>query len=70
MGFKELTKLIATKVQEMDPKLFQNADEIEGFIKNKERPKEATVLKEDFLKNFMLQVKNPDSEKLICILLV
>ena len=58
MGFKELTKLIAKKVEEKDNKLFENADEIEGFIKNKERPKEATVLKEDIVKNFMLQAKN------------
>ena len=58
MGFKELTRLIATKVEEMDPKLFQNADEIEGFLNNIEHPKEATVLKEEFSKNFMLQAKS------------
>ena len=58
MGFKELTQLIATKVAEHDPKLFQNADEIEGFINQVSHPKEATVLKEDFTKNFMLQAKN------------
>ena len=58
MGFKELTRLIATKVEEMDPKLFQNADEIEGFLNNVEHPKEATVLKEEFSKNFMLQAKS------------
>jgi len=58
MGFKELTRLIAQKVQENDPKLFQNADEIEGFLNHVEHPKEATVLKEDFQKNFMLQAKN------------
>ena len=58
MGFKELTRLIATKVQEMDPKLFQNADEIEGFLNNIEHPKEATVFKEEFSKNFMLQAQN------------
>ena len=58
MGFKELTRLIATKVEEMDPKLFQNADEIEGFLNSVEHPKEATVLKEEFSKNFMLQAKS------------
>jgi len=58
MGFKELTRLIATKVEEMDPKLFENADEIEGFLNNVEHPKEATVLKEEFYKNFMLQAKS------------
>ncbi len=58
MGFKDLTKLIAQKVGENDPKLFLNADEIEKFLKHKEHPKEATVLKEDIVKNFMLQAKN------------
>ena len=58
MGFKELTRLIATKVEEMDPKLFENADEIEGFLNSVEHPKEATVLKEEFSKNFMLQAKS------------
>lgn len=58
MGFKELTTLIATKIEENDPKLFENADEIQKFITHKEHPKEATVLKEDFVKNFLLQAKN------------
>lgn len=58
MGFLELTNLIATKIKEKDMQLFGNADEIEQFLKQKEHPKEATVLKEDFAKNFMLQVKN------------
>ncbi len=58
MGFKDLTKVIAKKVKEHDPKLFQNADEISTFLNHHEQPKEATVLKEDFTKNFMLQVKN------------
>ena len=58
MGFKELTQLIATKVAENDPQLFKNADEVESFLKHSEHPKEATVLKEDFTKNFMLQAKN------------
>lgn len=58
MGFKELTKLITLKVQEHDPKLFQNAEEIEGFINQVTHPKEATNLKEEFYKNFLLQAKN------------
>ncbi len=58
MGFKDLTNLIAQKVGENDPRLFENADEIEKFLKQKEHPKEATVLKEDIVKNFMLQAKN------------
>lgn len=58
MGFIELTNIIADKISSHDPKLFENADEIEKFLEHKEQPKEATVLKEDFVKNFMLQVKN------------
>lgn len=57
MGFVELTKLIGTKVAQNDEKLYKNADEIEGFINKQEHPKEATLLKEDFVKNFMHQVK-------------
>lgn len=58
MGFKELTRLIAKKVKEMDPKLFENAQEIERFLNQIDHPKEATVLKEDFYKNLLLQAKN------------
>ncbi|WP_415395964.1 thioredoxin domain-containing protein [Sulfurimonas sp. CS5] len=58
MGFKELTKLISLKVKENDASLYKNADEVESFLNTKEHPKEATVLKEEFRKNFMLQVKN------------
>ncbi len=58
MGFLELTKLIAQKIAEEDPKLYENAQEIEGFIKNISHPKEATVLHVDIYKNFLLQVKN------------
>ncbi len=58
MGFVELTQLIARKVKEKDEKLWENADEIEGFIKQPEHPKEATVLKEEFYKTFLTQAKN------------
>ncbi|WP_373036741.1 thioredoxin domain-containing protein [Sulfurimonas sp.] len=58
MGFKELTRLIGTKIAENDPQLYKNADEVESFLNHVEHPKEATVLKEEFTKNFMLQVKN------------
>jgi len=58
MGFLELTKLIAQKVAQNDPKLYENAEEIEGFLENISHPKEATVLHEDIYKNFLLQVKN------------
>ncbi|MDQ7042554.1 MAG: DUF255 domain-containing protein, partial [Sulfurimonas sp.] len=58
MGFKELTTLIASKIEENDEQLYKNADEAEDFLKNVVHPTEATVLKEDFRKNFMLQAKN------------
>ncbi len=58
MGFKELTRLIGDKVSQNDAQIIKNADEIEGFLKHKEHPKEATVLKESFVKNFMLQAQN------------
>ncbi len=58
MGFVELTTLIAEKISTYDEQILKNADEIESFLNHKEHPKEATVLKEDFVKNFMLQVKN------------
>ncbi|MEA3371216.1 MAG: thioredoxin domain-containing protein [Campylobacterota bacterium] len=58
MGFKELTRLIAKKVEDKDVDLYKNADEVEGFINQVSHPTEATVLKEEFYKNFMLQAKN------------
>jgi uncharacterized protein YyaL (SSP411 family) len=58
MGFVDLTKLIATRIAQNDVKLFENADEIEQFIKQTDKPKEATVLKEEFVKNFILQAEN------------
>lgn len=58
MGFKELTTLIATKVEDEDEDLYKNANEVEGFLNNIVHPTQATVLKEDFCKNFMLQAKN------------
>jgi uncharacterized protein YyaL (SSP411 family) len=58
MGFLELTKLISMKIQEGDEKLFENANEIEKYLKNVSHPKEATILHEDIYKNFLLQAKN------------
>jgi len=58
MGFKELTTIISEKVSQKDAKLFENADEISAFLAHSEQPKEATILKEEFTKNFMLQAKN------------
>ncbi|MBN2816132.1 MAG: thioredoxin domain-containing protein [Campylobacterales bacterium] len=63
MGFKEISNIVAQKVKENDTKLFENAEEIESFLKKIEHPKEATVLKEEFYKNFMLQAEqNFDKE--------
>ncbi|MDD5156903.1 thioredoxin domain-containing protein [Sulfurimonas sp.] len=58
MGFIELTKLIADKISQNDEQIIKNAEEIESFLNHKEHPKEATILKEDIVKNFMLQAKN------------
>lgn len=58
MGFKDLSTLIARKINEKDEEVFKNAEEVEGFINKVTHPTQATVLKESFTKNFMLQVKN------------
>ncbi|MFT7859791.1 MAG: thioredoxin domain-containing protein [Sulfurimonas sp.] len=58
MGFKELTSLIAQKIGENDPQIYQNADEVQGFINHIEHPKEATVLKEEFYLTFVNQAKS------------
>ena len=58
MGFKDITKLIAQKVEENDASLYKNADEVADFLSKESHPSEATVLKESFKENFMLQVKN------------
>jgi len=58
MGFILLTKLIGKKVSANDTQIIKNADEIEAFLNNKKHPTQATVLKEDFTKNFLHQAKN------------
>ena len=58
MGFKEIANIISAKVKENDSKLLETAQEVDSFINRVEHPKEATVLKEAFAKNFMLQAKN------------
>ena len=55
LGFTELTEIIATKVAEGDEKLFQNADEIQNYLKPEARPKEATVLKPSLAAGFVKQ---------------
>jgi len=58
MGLIELSKLISHKVKENDENLYKNADEVEEFLQKTKHPSQATVLSEDFVKNFMLQAKN------------
>jgi uncharacterized protein YyaL (SSP411 family) len=58
MGFIELTKLIGSKVRTNDTEILKNADEVESFLNNKKHPTQATVLKEDFTKNFLYQAKS------------
>ncbi len=58
MGFKELTSLIAQKIEENDPKVYENADEVENFINHVEHPKEATILKAEFYLTFVRQAKS------------
>ena len=58
MGFEELTTLISTKMKEKDDAVFKNAEEIQEHLGKDKHPQQATILKEDFRKNFMLQVKN------------
>ena len=58
IGFKELTRLIGDKISSNDEQIYKNADEVQGFLNHEEHPTQATVLKENFTKNFMLQVKN------------
>ncbi|MBL0707622.1 MAG: thioredoxin domain-containing protein [Sulfurimonas sp.] len=58
MGFIELTKIISSKILQNDEQVYKNADEIQNFLQKQEHPEKATVLSEDFRKNFMLQVKN------------
>lgn len=58
MGFVELSSLIASKISAYDEDLLKSANEIEKFLNKQEHPKEATILKEDIVKNFLHQAKN------------
>lgn len=55
MGFQELIEIIAPKVAERDPKLFQNADEIESFLRPSDKPTEATRLQLRITDTFVKQ---------------
>lgn len=58
MGLLELLKLISKKVKNNDPSLTKNANEIESFVGKITHPTQATVLKESFIQNFLLQARN------------
>lgn len=58
LGFEELIHIIADKVAEGDEKLFQNADEIQQYLKPSERPKEATMLKPSIIRTFVKQARH------------
>ena len=58
MGFLELISLISHKVKQNDETLYKNADDVYKFLNKDEHPSQATVLKEEFYKTFLLQAKN------------
>jgi uncharacterized protein YyaL (SSP411 family) len=58
MGFRELTRIISEKIQENDPKLYENADEIEEFLTSHSHPKEATHLKFEISNTFIKQCRD------------
>ncbi len=55
MGFMQLIEIIVPKISENDEKLFQNADEIESFLKPDSRPSEAKELQLTITETFMKQ---------------
>ncbi|MEA3374536.1 MAG: thioredoxin domain-containing protein [Campylobacterota bacterium] len=58
MGFDELIKIVATKVGENDKKLFDTAEEIQGYLKPSARPTQATKLNESVANTFVKQAAN------------
>lgn len=58
MGFSELTAIIAEKVAQNDEKLFQNADEITGYLRPKNEPVQATALNDKIITQFTLQAQH------------
>ena len=55
MGFMQLIEIIAPKIAENDVKLFQNADEIESFLRPADKPTEATRLQPNIADTFVRQ---------------
>lgn len=58
MGFSELTTIIAEKIAHNDEKLFQNAEEINGYLRPKNDPVQATHLNEKIISQFTLQAQH------------
>ncbi len=58
MGFSELTAIIAEKVALNDEKLFQNAEEITGYLRPKNESVQATALNEKIITQFSLQAEH------------
>jgi hypothetical protein len=58
MGFMQLIEIIAPKIAENDLKLFQNADEIESYLRPSDKPAEATKLQLNFIMNFVKQAQH------------
>ncbi len=55
MGFMQLIEVIAPKIAENDVKLFQNADEIESYLRPADKPTEATRLQPHIVDIFVKQ---------------
>lgn len=55
MGFLELIEIIAPKVDERDEKLFQNADEIQAYLRPADKPTEAKALQLLIVDTFVKQ---------------
>jgi len=58
MGFSELTAIIAEKIAQNDEKLFQNADEITGYLRPKNESVQAAVLNDKIITQFTLQAQH------------
>ncbi|MEA1917512.1 MAG: thioredoxin domain-containing protein, partial [Campylobacterota bacterium] len=63
LGFRELVTILSEKIGSKDEKLFNNANEIEKFLKVPSHPKEATKLHEQIGTRFLTGVHNYYDEK-------
>jgi len=55
MGFMQLIEIIAPKIAENDLKLFQNADEIESYLRPSDAPTQAVTLQPQIVNTFVKQ---------------